>query len=184
MTANTRSKFSWWLLAVIILLITAIGDQLNKSTINDTKTNSALKEARQWQQVIEDCDTAFIVFDGNHEIVQWNRGAQLLLGWSESEAVGARIELIIPTEKYEKGVWSELNLKKSLSKVTEIDGYLQHKNGKILNANIRLMAVVNSQILYVIQVVKPDLVDEYMSFDNINSELAEPHDIRRFRAKK
>jgi len=184
MTANTRHKFSWWLLAIIVLLITAIGGQLNKSTINDVKKSNALKEAKQWQQVIEDCDTAFIVFDSSHEIIQWNRGAQSLLGWSESEAVGAKIELIIPIEKYKKDVWSEQNLNKLLYKTTEIHEYLQHKDGKILHTNIRIMTVVNSRILYVMQIVRPDLV-QYTSLDiAINSELVKPYDIKKFRIEK
>ena len=184
MTASTRSQFAWWLLILVAILIAAVGGQLNRAINSDTKVASALKEAKQWQQVIEDSDTAFIVFDGNHEIIQWNRGAQLLLGWSESEAVGSKIQLIIPTERYEQGVWSEQNLKQAIHKTIEINGYVQNKNGELLNSNIRLIAVINNQILYVIQIVKLERLESFSDTADIGFDLAEPHKVEQFRAKK
>ena len=182
MTASTRLHASWWLLILIAILIASIGGQLNRAINNDIVMQSILKEAKQWQQVIEDSDTAFVVFDSNHEIVQWNRGAQLILGWSEAEAVGAKITLIIPTERYEQGVWNEPNLKQAIHKTIEVDGYILNKNGQILSSNIRIIAVVNSKILYVIQIVK---LEQLTLIDNnhIGSELAKPHKIEQFRIR-
>jgi len=169
---TARLQFAWWLLILVAILIAAVGGQLNRAINSDAKVASALKEAKQWRQVIEDSDTAFIVFDNNHEIIQWNRGAQLLLGWSESEAVGAKIQLIIPTERYEQGVWSEQNLKQAIHKTIEIDGYVQNKNGKLLNANIRLIAVISEQF------------ESFSGTADIGSDLAEPHKVEHFRTKK
>jgi len=184
MTARTRSQFALWLLILVAILIVVVGGQLNRAINNDAKIVSALKEAKQWQQVIDDSDTAFIVFDNNYEIIQWSRGAQLLLGWSESEAVGAKIQLIIPTERYKQGVWSGQNLKQAIYKTIETDCYVENKNGKLLNANIRLVAVINNQILYVIQIVKLEQLESFSGTEGIGFDLAEPYKVEQFRTKK
>ena len=184
MTTETKSQISWWLLLAVAMLAATIGGVLNRWSYSDLKATSAAKEAKQWQQVIEDCDTAFIVINDSYEIVKWNRGAQSTFGWSEVEAVGACIELIIPEERYLKGIWDEKYLSQSISKILETDGYMQHKNGKLCHVNIRLMAVVNSRILYTIQVVKVENMQEIQDNSAPLCELSKPHRVDHFRIKK
>ena len=53
---------------------------------------------------------AAITFDSNGVIRHWNKGAESLFGWDESEIVGKHWTILVPTHahKHVEGVWSAL----------------------------------------------------------------------------
>lgn len=58
----------------------------------------ALEEARErWRLILDTANDAYIAIDPDSRILDWNRQAEELFGWSTTEAVGQRLtELIIP----------------------------------------------------------------------------------------
>lgn len=58
----------------------------------------ALEEARErWRLILETANDAYIAIDADSRVLDWNRRAEELFGWSADEAVGRLLtELIIP----------------------------------------------------------------------------------------
>ncbi|MBI5585959.1 MAG: PAS domain-containing protein, partial [Deltaproteobacteria bacterium] len=54
--------------------------------------------------VVKDASDAFVLQDLEGKILAWNRGAERLYGWSEEEALGQSIFLIIPEAQREEYV--------------------------------------------------------------------------------
>ena len=50
----------------------------------------------QLKQLLDDAPDAILVADGKGVIRFWNRGAELMFGYSTAEAVGQSLDLIIP----------------------------------------------------------------------------------------
>jgi PAS domain S-box-containing protein len=61
--------------------------------------------ARRYRTLIETANDAFISIDDESTIVEWNRKAEQLFGWTRAEALGRRLtELVIPPEHREAHV--------------------------------------------------------------------------------
>jgi PAS domain S-box-containing protein len=63
---------------------------------------------RLLKQLVEDAPDAILVADLEGIIRFWNRGAELMFGYSESEAVGQTLDLIIPEKlrgRHWEGYW-------------------------------------------------------------------------------
>src|SRR3984885_2443851 len=55
--------------------------------------------ASQWRQIVNGAiDTAIISTDSNGCVTSWNRGAELILGWSEDEMLGQTLDCVFPQE--------------------------------------------------------------------------------------
>lgn len=62
-----------------------------------------LRQERRIAQLIAQTTTdAFVCADGASRITLWNRAAEVMFGWSEQEALGQSLDLIIP-QVYRKG---------------------------------------------------------------------------------
>ncbi|RPH86715.1 MAG: PAS domain S-box protein, partial [Desulfobacteraceae bacterium] len=64
-----------------------------------------LKEKEQLRllaMVVKDSNEAYVLQDLDGKILAWNRGAERLYGWTEAEALGQDIRLIIPESKQEE----------------------------------------------------------------------------------
>jgi PAS domain S-box-containing protein len=60
---------------------------------------------RQAAQVLENALDAYVAIDANDRIVEWNRQATTLFGWSAHEAIGRRLtETIIPADLRERHI--------------------------------------------------------------------------------
>jgi PAS domain S-box-containing protein len=66
---------------------------------------STSSEADLAQVVLEQACDAIIVADREGHIRVWNSGAEGVFGWSEREALGERLDLIIP-ERFRAAHWS------------------------------------------------------------------------------
>jgi PAS domain S-box-containing protein len=119
---------------------------------------------QQWRDVIDHASAAIIVVNSEGTIVQWSNGAQRLLGWTQHEAEGARLQLIIPPDRYsahEAGFYNAKQRKKLLDgDVLQVNGYVMHKSGRVQRAQVSISAVCNGDSLFVAQVVRAeDVVD-------------------------
>ena len=73
--------------------------EIRRQTKDLRKTLDELKDSRNlFGSVIESALDAVILADGKSRIIEWNRKAELIFGWTREEAVGKTLgELIIPT---------------------------------------------------------------------------------------
>lgn len=159
-----RQRTSWALLLVLVVLVVLLGYFFTVAQQNDAARRAALERAKAWQQIVEDTAAAIIVVDGEGIIVQWNRGAQRLLGWSETTAVGSKCDLILPPkeERKENCCLKDPKVRAELDsgKIVLIDSYVVDSEGHVHNVHVRLSIVPDEgRTLYVAQIVQMDKID-------------------------
>jgi PAS domain-containing protein len=72
-----------------------------RGTVQDITERKQAEEARfRHAVIVESSDDAIIPKDLEGVILTWNRGAQCLFGFTEAEAVGQPITIIVPEELY------------------------------------------------------------------------------------
>jgi len=78
-------------------LVSAVTGQIG-AVIRQKQAQDALRESEEWIRLTLDCaHEAFVAIDDSGRIVEWNRRAEELFGWSKAEILGlALAETIIP----------------------------------------------------------------------------------------
>lgn len=76
-------------------------------TIADISANKAVAEALQASEarsraITESAHDAIVVAAGDGAIVSWNHGAQVMFGYTDTEAIGEHLNLLMP-ERYRQG---------------------------------------------------------------------------------
>src|ERR1700761_7205500 len=67
--------------------------------MKSTSLRPELILASQWRQIVNSAiDTAIISTDSDGRVTSWNRGAELILGWSEEEMLGQTLERVFTDE--------------------------------------------------------------------------------------
>ena len=80
------------------LLTKGMEEEIQRQTKDLRKTLDELQDSRNlFGSVIESAMDAVVLADGQSRVLEWNRKAELIFGWSRSEAMGKTLgELIIP----------------------------------------------------------------------------------------
>ncbi|MFC0187068.1 EAL domain-containing protein [Fictibacillus aquaticus] len=86
-----------------------------------------LKSERKFRSVIQSANDAIILSDSTGTIFSWNKGAQHLFGFEEKEAIGSKLQIIIPEkfrEAHQKGMerYLSTNIPKVMGKTVELEG--------------------------------------------------------------
>jgi PAS domain S-box-containing protein len=87
---------------------------------------------RLLRQLVEDAPDAILVADLEGIIRFWNRGAELIFGYSESEAVGQTLDLIIPEKlrgRHWEGYWRVMSSGETKYKTGLLSSPGQRKDG-------------------------------------------------------
>lgn len=104
----------------------ALQQSLDVQHANQIKLEESAAELRA---ILENAQDAFIAADEKGEIIEWNRQAELLLGWKRTEAVGRHMaELIIPEDMRE-------------SHYRGMQEFLDHGTSVVINNRIELQAL-------------------------------------------
>ena len=100
------------------------------TTLHAAQTKSATHAA-----LLDEVDMAVVATDADGYVTQWNRGAELLYGWTRSEAVGRKNSELIVVEGAEQSEEAYAELARS----GRIDGdfVLRAKNGITFTAYVR-----------------------------------------------
>lgn len=104
----------------------ALQQSLDVQHANQIKLEESAAELRA---ILENAQDAFIAADENGQIVEWNRQAELLLGWQRTQALGRQMaELIIPRDMRE-------------SHRRGMQEFLEHGVSVVINNRIELQAL-------------------------------------------
>ncbi|MEN9963421.1 MAG: hypothetical protein RL582_516 [Bacteroidota bacterium] len=118
----------WIQLSVILILLILLFLQWKKSR----KYSKLVKEKITIQDCIND---ALIVTDNQYEIIFWNKRAEQMFGFSEKEALGKRLGILLKTKSE---TFSIDELRNIIKENKSWNGYLTylHKSGSDIFANV------------------------------------------------
>src|SRR5476649_1845314 len=95
----------------------------------------ALEKFRRMATVIQDSNDAITFQDLDGNILAWNRGAELMYGYSEAEALSMNIVDTVPKEYQEEARAFLASLKRG-ELVPNLDTKRKHKDGRILDVGL------------------------------------------------
>lgn len=90
--------------------------------------------------IVESSDDAIISKTLEGVIMSWNRGAQQIFGYSENEAVGNSITMLIPEEKWHEETLILNKIRKG-EKIDHFETTRVHKNGNKISVSITVSPV-------------------------------------------
>ena len=93
--------------------------------------------------IVESSDDAIISKDLNGIITSWNRGAERIFGYSEAEAIGQPITMLIPEDRLgeEQNIITNI---KSGNRVKHIDTIRLDKNGREIPISVTVSPIKNA----------------------------------------
>ncbi len=108
--------------------------------------NALLKELftgnQRYKAIVESSDDAILSKDLNGIITSWNKGAQRVFGYTEAEAVGRHIKILIPPELHSE----EDNILRRLRQGQRIDHYVtkrMRKDGSLVDISLTISPVMD-----------------------------------------
>jgi PAS domain S-box-containing protein len=102
------------------------------------------RQAQHLAALVDSSDDAIVSKDVNGVIQTWNRAAERLFGFAESEVIGKSIRIIIPRER-----WSEeddvLRRIRAGERVEHFETVRQRKDGTLISISLTISPIRNSQ---------------------------------------
>ncbi|TWT59152.1 Signal transduction histidine-protein kinase BarA [Thalassoglobus neptunius] len=125
--------------------------RLISSVRNELKPLQELLERRRWQElksylaaIVESSNDAIIGKDRFGTIVSWNHGAERVYGYTEREAIGKTVQLILPEGTLEEE--EEIrDVVQSGRRLASFETVRKHKNGSLLDISLSISPVRDSQ---------------------------------------
>lgn len=124
----------------------ALGEVVGASKVARNISDKLRGEEKQamLSAIVESSDDAIISKNLNGIIMSWNRGAEKIFGYSEDEAVGRSIKMLIPEERLsEEDVI--LNKIRKGEKVDHFETVRRHKSGKRISISITVSPIKDSR---------------------------------------
>ncbi|MET3726876.1 diguanylate cyclase (GGDEF)-like protein/PAS domain S-box-containing protein [Fictibacillus halophilus] len=99
----TATPFNSTLLAyaIGIVILILLGMVFISTFIDRRFEYQSILSERKFRSVIESANDSIILSDRTGTIISWNKGAELIFGFTEKEALGKNLEIIIP-DKFRK----------------------------------------------------------------------------------
>ncbi|HQU85303.1 MAG TPA: PAS domain S-box protein, partial [Pyrinomonadaceae bacterium] len=134
---------------------------LNLEDISATKfTETALRESEQnyrtlaetiienanalLASIVESSDDAIISKNLDGTITSWNKGAEIIFGYTSNEAVGKSITMLIPIHLIDEEKSIIEKIRKG-GRIEHFETVRQHKNGSLLNISLSISPVKNKE---------------------------------------
>ena len=94
--------------------------------------------------IVESSDDAIISKDLNGNIMSWNSGAEKIFGYSEEEALGKSITLLIPKSRLPEEKRILKNIRNG-RKIDHFETFRKHKNGRKIAISLTVSPIKDSQ---------------------------------------
>ncbi|MDV3347301.1 PAS domain S-box protein [Leptothoe sp. LEGE 181152] len=134
-----------------VVMLTGVGNKDSSYTDMDVETVQlisnlvwhtmqhyrSLQTARLLAAVVESTEDAIITKDLNCSITSWNVGAEKLLGYSASEAIGQPITMLFPNDRISEEVYILAQITQGES-IDHFETVRRHKNGTLLNVSLTI----------------------------------------------
>ncbi|VAX35915.1 hypothetical protein MNBD_UNCLBAC01-1125 [hydrothermal vent metagenome] len=77
---------------------------LERKNVQQKKIEEELRQGKEYTAaVIETANQAFVSIDSNSLVIDWNKHAEVIFGWSKDEIIGRPLEETIIPEKFKEG---------------------------------------------------------------------------------
>ena len=123
-----------------------------------------------------------VALDGT--ITSWNKGAEKILGYNETEAIGKSIYMLIPEELHEE----EVKISSSIQERKVIDRYETvriNKNGSIVHVSLTVSPIINefNQVIGASKIMRDisvQIASEYEKAQIMNDLIQRNKDLEQF----
>jgi two-component system CheB/CheR fusion protein len=140
-------------------------------TFNDiTRMRRAEKQTRRLATVVRDTTDAILLFDPHGNLVDWNRGARAMYGWSEEEALRMNIRDLTPADKLAENI--DLIQRLSSGKtVFSFETRRKAKDGRLLEVWLTAMAIwdESGKKLEAVATTERDITDRHKAEKEVGS---------------
>jgi PAS domain S-box-containing protein len=100
--------------------------------------------AEHYVAIVESSDDAILSKDLDGVIMTWNRGAQLLFGYTAEEAVGQPVTILIPTERHDEEPMILERVRQGQS-VDHYETVRQRKDGSLIDISLTVSPIKNDR---------------------------------------
>ena len=103
---------------------------------------SGERAAQHYAAIVESSTDAILSKDLNGVITSWNRGAQLLFGYTAEEAVGQPVTLLIPVDRHDEEPFILARIRRDES-VDHYETIRQTKDGRLIDISLTVSPIKN-----------------------------------------
>jgi diguanylate cyclase (GGDEF)-like protein/PAS domain S-box-containing protein len=118
------------------------GIVLVSENINDRKQKE--QELRKYKNIIESSDDAIIGKTLDGIIESWNFGAEKIFGYSEKEAIGSSLQILIPADRKNEEVEILARIARG-ERIEHFETVRRHKDGRLINISTSISPVLDRQ---------------------------------------
>ena len=112
--------------------------------IQQTESLKQMVELKRLATVLKDSNDAITVLDINGQITAWNKGAQKMYGYTETEAIGMNICKIVPEEKQIE-ITSLLQEIASGRNINSLETKRLSKDGRVMDVWLTITKLTNDK---------------------------------------
>ncbi len=152
-------------------------------TLNDvTNLRRAEKQIRRFATVLKDSNDAVILFDLDGNIQAWNRGAQVMYGWCETEALMMNMRQLTPPDRVPELAEMERRLLTG-DLVASFETQRCTKDGRILEIWLTAAVVVDeAKHVEMFAMTERDITERKKAEVALRATLATNEELTRFNA--
>lgn len=146
--------------------VTASRDELNREIKEREEAQHALRSSEERSRsILETANDAFIAIDAAGRIIEWNRKAEVIFGWSHNEVVGKNLDAVIIPHKYREAH------KKGMQK------YFETGEGPVLGKTIELTALRRNDNEFPIEItIWPLRLKDTQQFNAFVRDITQRHE--------
>jgi PAS domain S-box-containing protein len=84
-----------------IELLKAFGSQLGSAVENAQLYDELNKEKRYIENLVDNAGDVILATDVEDRILNWNRGAEIIMGYTKEEMIGTHLSILLPLERFD-----------------------------------------------------------------------------------
>lgn len=126
-------------------MVDAGGDVIGCIAVAVDVTEAKKAEARlnELAAIVQNSEDAIISITPEGNVISWNKGAELLLGYTAGEMIGKTVSVIFPPEQFEEAG----QIIRKVMQAESVESYETlrcHKNGKLRQVSVKVSAVTDA----------------------------------------
>jgi PAS domain S-box-containing protein len=138
-----------------IRLLTALGAQLGAALENAELFHEVGKGKAYIENLVENAGDAILSADANDRVLSWNRGAEVIFGYSKAEAIGSSLSIIMPPGRFHE--LEEIRLKLEVAgPMRNLETRRKRKDGTIIDVALAVSPIMDEEnrVIGILHLVK------------------------------